>query len=105
MASPTRDAPEKNEHLLRILSIQVPVIAVLAEKHMKLSEILDLNVGSIVQLDKPSDEPLDLMVNDQRVGRGATVRVGENFGLQVVEIGALKDTIRKLAIPQGIAGT
>lgn len=87
----------------RLLSIQVPVIAVLAKKRMKLAEVLKLSVGSIVQLDKPADDLLELMVNDQRLGRGETVRIGENFGLQLVEIGSLRQTIRKLggeAIPE-----
>jgi flagellar motor switch protein FliN/FliY len=90
MSSPTTDAVE------RILRIELPVIAVLAQKRMKLGSILDWNVGSILQLEKHSEELLDLMVNDQCIGRGETVRIGENFGLQVVEMGAVKDTIRKL---------
>jgi flagellar motor switch protein FliN/FliY len=80
----------------RILRLEVPVIAVLAEKRMKMGEILGLDVGSIIQFDKHSEELLDLMVNDRRVGRGEAVRVGENFGLQIAEMMSVKETIRKL---------
>ena len=101
MTSPTNDVSEaesapKSTDAKRILQLQVPVIAVLAQKRMKLAEVLNFNVGSIIQLDKPSEDLLDLLVNDQRVGRGETVRIGENFGLQIVEIGSVQDTIRKL---------
>jgi flagellar motor switch protein FliN len=74
----------------------MPVIAVLAQKRMKLSEVLNLAVGSIIQLDKPADDLLELMVNNQRIGRGETVRAGENFGVQVAELGTIQDTILKL---------
>ena len=98
MTSPTDNAPKRD--LRRLLRIQVPVIAVLGQKRMKLGEVLGLNVGSIIQLDKPSEDLLDLMVNDQRVGRGETVRIGENFGLQIVEMGSMADTIRKLGVAE-----
>ena len=122
MSEPTSDAPETEEgaseepaapaarkdasaaDLTRLLRIQVPVIAVLAQKYMKLGQVLDLSVGSIIQLDKPADDLLDLMVNDQRVGRGETVRIGENFGLQLHEIGSLHETIRKLGGPADTPG-
>ena len=103
MAAPTHNATEKPgktgaRDVKRILRLQVPVIAVLGQKRMKLGEVLGLNIGSIIQLDKPSEDLLDLMVNDQRVGRGETVRIGENFGLQVVEMGSVEETIRKLGL-------
>jgi len=101
MTSPTNDvseaeSPQVPRDLKLILKLQLPVIAVLAQKRMKMAEVLGLSVGSIIQLDKPSEDLLDLMVNDQRVGRGETVRIGENFGLQLVEIGSVEETIRKL---------
>jgi len=92
----TAGTPAKGRDVKRILRLEVPVIAVLGQKRMKLGEVLGLNVGSIIQLDKPSEDLLDLMVNDQRVGRGETVRIGENFGLQIVEMGSVQDTILKL---------
>jgi len=101
MTSPTSDAQAPHDaaggkDIGRLLKIRVPVIAVLAQKQTKLQEVLNLNIGSIIQLNKPSEDLLDLMVNDRRVGRGETVRIGDNFGLQLVEIGTLQDTIRTL---------
>jgi len=102
MSKPTSNRPGKDAKRndpKRILHIQLAVIAVLGEKRMTLGEVVKLNVGSIVQLEKPADDLLDLMVNDQRLGRGRTVRIGENFGLRLVEIGTVHETIRKLGGP------
>jgi len=99
MSSPTDDArPEKEapRDPERILRIQLPVIAVLAEKRMKMAEVLKWSIGGIVQLDKSSDEPLDVLVNDRSIGRGEAVRVGEHFGLRLSEVGTPRDTLRKL---------
>ena len=95
MASSSPEPPDLKA-LERILRLRLPVIAVIAEKKMKLSEVLNLSIGSIVQLDKRAEDHLDLMVNDRRIGCGETVRTDENFGLQVVELGSVQETIRKL---------
>ena len=93
----------------RLLNIEIPIIAVMGEKILTLNDILNLTVGSIIQLDKPAEEHLDLMVNNQRIGKGQTVRTGDNFGLQITELVPVRETIRKLGmrddIPACPAGT
>lgn len=91
--SPSQLRPEEVD---RLLSIQVPVIVVLAEKTMALREVLDLAVGSVIQFEKPVDAPLDLRVNNQPIAAGHAVRSDENFGLQIIRMGPVGDTIRKL---------
>ena len=94
--APSISEPPALKDLERILRLRLPVIAVIAEKKMKLGEVLNLSIGSIIQLDKRAEGHLDLLVNDQRIGCGETVRTDENFGLQVVELGSVQETIRKL---------
>lgn len=101
MSSPTNGTidgkpAEKGACVKRLLSIDMPVIVSLANKRMKLSEVLNLNVGSIIQLGKPLDDMLDLAVNDQIIGRGVTVRVNEHFGLKLAKIGSPQEIIQKL---------
>ncbi len=86
------DVPE----IQRILKLQVPVIVRLAEKVMKVSEILDMNPGMIIEFDKTVDEPLDLMINNKCIGQGQTVKVGENFGLRVTKIIPLGQIIQAM---------
>jgi flagellar motor switch protein FliN len=92
----TSPATGKSQTLKRLLRIEVPLIAVMGEKRMKLGEVLALKPGTVLELGKPADEPLELMVNDRRVGHGRAVRVGEAYGLEITEIGSPRDTIRNL---------
>jgi flagellar motor switch protein FliN/FliY len=79
-----------------ILKLEVPVIVRLAHRKMKLNEVLNLQPGSMVDLPKMSDEPLDLMVNNKLVGHGSAVKVGENFGLKITVVGDAAERIKAL---------
>ena len=79
-----------------ILKLEVPVIVRLAHRKMKLSEVLNLQPGSMVDLPKLSDESLDLMVNNKLVGHGSAVKVGENFGLKITVVGDAAERIKAL---------
>jgi len=84
------------ENINRILNLQVPVIVQLAERTMALATIVNLSTGAILEFEKPSDSELDLMINNQCIGRGHAVKVGENFGLRVNTIGTLRERIEAL---------
>ena len=99
MPSPAGDQNSKDS-LKRILQIQVTVLAIIGETRMTLGEVVHLNVGSIIPLNRSRSEPLELRVNDRPVGRGRPVRVGSRYGLELVEIGKLQDTILKLGEQQ-----
>ncbi len=79
-----------------ILKLRVPVIVRLAHRQMKLSEVMNLGPGALVELPKPHDEPLELMVNNKLIGHGAAVKVGERFGIKVAAVGDAEDRIRAL---------
>ena len=88
------------EELQRILKMQVPVIVKLAERRLQLSEVMRLGAGAIIEFSKRSDEPLELLVNNKAIAAGETVKVGENFGLRITQVGDLKSTIQSLSIPK-----
>ena len=83
--------------LARILNIQVPVIVRLAEKEVPMREVLNMSIGSIIEFDKSVEDLLELMVNNQPIGLGEAVKIGEKFGLKVTDIGSVEETIGKLA--------
>jgi flagellar motor switch protein FliN/FliY len=72
----------------RIHGLEVPVIVLLAEKTMTVSQVMRLAPGTIIELPKSAEERLDLLVNNKVIGRGDAVKVGENFGLEITEMGA-----------------
>ena len=82
--------------LKRILRLQVPVIVKLAERRLTLAEVLRLGAGAIIEFMKASDEPLELLVNNKPIGVGETVKIGENFGLRITQIGDVRQVIRSL---------
>ncbi len=95
-ASPQfRQTPTAGE-LKRILRLHVPVIVKLGERKLAMSEVLRLGVGAIVEFGKSSDEPLELMINNKTIAVGETVKVGENFGLRITQIGDVKQIIGAL---------
>ena len=63
---------------------------------MALADITSLTTGAIVEFEKPSDSELDLMINNKCIGHGQAVKVGENFGLRITQIGSLRDRITAL---------
>lgn len=91
-----------------ILGLEVPLIVVLGERRMKVSEVMGLATGAIIELPKASDEELELLVNNKAIGTGLAVKVGENFGLRITYMGDLKDRIQALGgaeVPGAGGGT
>lgn len=80
----------------RILRLEVPIIVRLGERKLLLSEVLRLGTGAIIEFSKRSDEPLELLINNKVIGVGETVKVGENFGLRITQIGDVKQLIQAL---------
>lgn len=79
-----------------ILKIEVPIIVQIGERTMRLSEVLDLVPGSIVELPKSADDELELLVNNKVIGTGEAVKVSENFGIRVQFVGDRRDRVKAL---------
>ncbi len=57
---------------------------------MRISDVLQLGRGSVVELDRLADDPIDVLVNERLVARGDIVAVGDRFGVRVTEVVARK---------------
>ncbi len=84
------------DDIRRMLRMRVPVIVRLAERLMRLGEIMKVSPGSIIEFNKLGDSELDLMINNRVIGHGSAVKVGEKFGLRVQSIGRVGDRIRSM---------
>jgi flagellar motor switch protein FliN/FliY len=93
---PQRPASPTPNELQRILRLQVPVIVKLAERKLTLSEVMRLGPGAIIEFMKSNEEPLELLINNKTIGLGDAVKVGENFGLKINQIGDVKEVIRSM---------
>jgi flagellar motor switch protein FliN/FliY len=68
---------------------KVPVILVVEAGRLQMSakELLDVQPGNMLELDMRPEQPVDLVINGARVGRGELVQVGEMVGVRVVQWG------------------
>jgi len=62
------------------------VVVELGRAKMTLKQVLDLNIGSLLELDKLTGEPVDILVNGKLIAKGEVVVVDENFGVRITEI-------------------
>lgn len=53
---------------------------------LRLSDLMELNSGSVVELDRQANEMLDIMVNGTLVAKGEVVTVNGKFGIRVVDV-------------------
>ena len=85
----------KND-LERLMKLQVPVIVKLAERKLSLSEVMRIGVGAIIEFSKSSEESLELLINNKTIGIGDAVKVGENFGLRVTQVGDVREIVKAM---------
>lgn len=75
-----------NRNLDLILDVPLRVSVLLGKTKKSINEILNLTPGSIVELEKLADEPVDILVNNTLIARGEVVVVNENFGVRINSI-------------------
>jgi flagellar motor switch protein FliN/FliY len=69
-----------------LLDVPVEVSVQLGSCHLPMRDVLNLAVGSVVQLDKVADAPVDLQVNSKLIARGEVVVVDNRFGIKITEL-------------------
>ena len=79
-----------------ILDVDVDLALEVGRTNMSVRNLLQLNQGSIIELDRAADEPLDVLVNGTLVARGEVVVVNESFGVRLTEIVTPLERIGKL---------
>lgn len=77
---------EQSMNLPLLLDIPLEVVVELGRTKKKISEVLELTSGSIVELDKMAGEPVDVYVNNKLVAKGEVVVIDEHFGVRIKEI-------------------
>ncbi|MFD2613013.1 flagellar motor switch phosphatase FliY [Paenibacillus gansuensis] len=85
---------ETNLNLL--LDIPLKVTVELGRTQKVIKDILELSLGSIIELDKLAGEPVDILVNNKLIAKGEVVVIDENFGVRVTDIVSQWDRIQKL---------
>ena len=82
----TRTPTELPPNLDMFLDVPVSVTVQLGSCQLSMREVLQLNPGSIVQLDKLADAPVEVLLNDKLVARGEVVVIENKFGIKITEM-------------------
>ena len=69
-----------------LLDVSMPVAIEIGRANMTVHDILNLAIGSVVQLDRIVGEPVDIYVSDRRFAQGEVVVVGEHFGVRITRV-------------------
>ena len=68
-----------------VLDIGVQLSLEVGRARMKIRDLLALGPGSVIELEKPAGDPLDVYVNNRLVARGEVVMVNERYGLRFTD--------------------
>ena len=79
-----------------ILDIPLEVTVEIGRTRMMIRDLLKLNQGSIIELEKFVGEPVEVLVNGKLMAKGEVVVVNDRFGVRITEIISAKERIKKL---------
>ena len=82
----TKTPTDLPANLDMFLDVPVSVTMQLGSCQLSMREVLQLNPGSVVQLDKLADAPVEVLLNDKLVARGEVVVVENKFGIKITEM-------------------
>lgn len=92
----TPNESAEGDNLDLILDVPLDLSVILGKSRKSIKEILALNTGSVVELDKLTDEPLEILVNGKLIATGEVVVINESFGVRITHILSQKQRLHNL---------
>jgi len=86
----------RNPELEVILDIPVSISMEVGRTSITIRNLLQLNQGSVIELDRLAGEPLDVLVNGTLIAHGEVVVVNEKFGIRMTDVISPAERIKKL---------
>jgi flagellar motor switch protein FliN/FliY len=87
---------EEKRKLDTILDIPVTISMEVGRSKINIRNLLQLNQGSVVELDRVAGEPLDVLVNGTLIAHGEVVVVNDKFGIRLTDVISQMERIKKL---------
>lgn len=84
------------ENLDMILDIPVNISMEVGRTKISIRNLLQLNQGSIVELDRLAGEPLDVLVNGTLIAHGEVVVINEKYGIRLTDVISTAERVKKL---------
>jgi flagellar motor switch protein FliN/FliY len=90
------DLKGEMKNLEMLLDIKLQLRVRIGSKIMLLKDVIGMDIGSIVELNQLAKEPLDILIEDKKIGEGEVVIVDGNFGIQITSIGSREERLNSL---------
>lgn len=87
---------DEDHNLDMILDIPVTIAMEIGRTKISIRNLLQLNQGSVVELDRLAGEPMDVLVNGTLVAHGEVVVVNEKFGIRLTDVVSPAERVKKL---------
>ena len=85
-----------SENLRVLENIEVRLTDEVGSTEIKIRDLLRLNEGSVVELDRLAGDPLDILANGVPIAKGEVVMVGERFGIRFTEVSDPEERVQNL---------
>jgi flagellar motor switch protein FliN/FliY len=92
LAAPDELGDKTAHDLAPVFDVPVNISAVLGKAHMSIAQLLKLNRGSVLELDRKVGEAIDIFVNNRLVARGEVVVIEDRLGVTMTEIIKTEDS-------------
>lgn len=87
---------QQDVNLNMVLDVPVTIAMEIGRTKISIRNLLQLNQGSVVELDRLAGEPLDVLVNGTLIAHGEVVVVNEKFGIRLTDVISPSERVRKL---------
>ncbi|QQX81770.1 flagellar motor switch protein FliN [Shewanella sp. KX20019] len=95
-SDPSQFSEAEASKLDAIMDIPVTISMEVGRSFINIRNLLQLNQGSVVELDRVAGEPLDVMVNGTLIAHGEVVVVNDKFGIRLTDVISQTERIKKL---------
>jgi len=87
---------DEMNNIALIMDVKLPVRVRIGKKRMLLKDVLNMDIGSVIELNQLANDPLEILVDNHVIAQGEVVIVDGNFGVQITTIGTKKDILNQL---------
>jgi flagellar motor switch protein FliN/FliY len=87
---------EEMHNISLIMDVKLPVRVRIGKKRMLLKDVLNMDIGSVIELNQLANDPLEILVDNHVIAQGEVVIVDGNFGVQITSIGTKKERLNQL---------
>lgn len=87
-------SPMSNDKLDFLKDLQLNVYIELGRTQMQIKDILELERGYVIELDKLASEPVDIFVNNKKIAEGEVVVIDKHFGIRITNLVDAADRLK-----------